>query len=142
MVKLEKIQCRALRYVYRDFTSSYSDLRKRSNNSLLYVNRLRLILCEVYKCVYKLNPSYLHELFTFNETVYNTRGNNKLRHKTYNYVKFGKENVSYTGVVLWNNLTDEFRKCITFNNFKQLINVWNGPMCACSSCNICILHMI
>ena len=30
---------------------------------LMYVERLRLIVCEVHKCINELGPSYLHNLF-------------------------------------------------------------------------------
>ena len=62
-VKNERIQYRALKYVFCDYNASYTELRQRSKKKLLYENRLNYILYEVFKCFRKLNPSYLHKMF-------------------------------------------------------------------------------
>ena len=49
--KVEKIQYKALKFVYNDFTSSYADLRKLARRPLMYTERQRCILVEVYKCL-------------------------------------------------------------------------------------------
>ena len=46
--KVEKLQYKALRFVYNDFTSSYADLRKLTRRPLMYTERQRCILVEVY----------------------------------------------------------------------------------------------
>ena len=46
--KIEKIQYRALRYVYNDLTSSYASLRGRANRPLMYNQRLKQMMIEVY----------------------------------------------------------------------------------------------
>ncbi len=47
--KLEKIQERALRFVYNDFTSTYSELLSRGDFDMLYLKRLKFMAVEVYK---------------------------------------------------------------------------------------------
>ena len=49
MKNIEKIQHRALKYVYNDFVSSYRVLREKHNITLLFVNRVKELLIEVYK---------------------------------------------------------------------------------------------
>ena len=75
MLKVERVQYRALKYVFCDYNASYTELRQRSKKKLLFENRLNYILYEVFKCVRKLNPSYLHEMFSIKSNVYNIRGN-------------------------------------------------------------------
>jgi len=55
----------ALHYVFKDYSSSYRELRQKANKLLLYVERLRQILLEVYKIVNKIGPKYLYEMFNF-----------------------------------------------------------------------------
>ena len=110
MVKIEKLHYRALKYVFNNFSASYTELRERSNRPLLYVNRLKMILHEVYKCITKSNPSYLHNLVTIQNNVHDTRGKFKLEHNRFNYVKYGKESFSYLGAMLWNDLSDDFKE--------------------------------
>jgi hypothetical protein len=50
---------KALRYVFKDYSSSYTELRHKANKPLLYVQRLRLILLEVYKFVNKVQCIYM-----------------------------------------------------------------------------------
>jgi hypothetical protein len=95
--------------VYCDFKTSYSQLLIRSNKNLMYVNRLNIILCEIYRCVKKLNPIYLHKLFTLSTNPHNTRGKVKLKQPSFNYVKFGKDKFSCNGAKLWNTLPDNVK---------------------------------
>ena len=48
---MEKIQERALRFLYCNIQSSYKELRGKAGVSTLYVGRLRTVMCEVYKVV-------------------------------------------------------------------------------------------
>ena len=62
-LKLEKLQERALRFVFSDFTSTYEELLKRDNCLPLSIYRLQFLAIEVYTCVNNLNPPYLNDLF-------------------------------------------------------------------------------
>ncbi len=47
--KIEKIQESALRFVFRDFESSYNDLLRKGNTEMLYIKRLKGMATEIYK---------------------------------------------------------------------------------------------
>ena len=53
--KLEKLQERALRFVYLDKVSSYDDLLTKANLTTLHLGRLNMLATEVYKSVHILN---------------------------------------------------------------------------------------
>ena len=142
MAKMEKLQYRSLKYVYCDFKTSYCDLLERSNKCLLYNSRLKIILCEVFKCINKLNPSYLHEMFTKKSDRYNTRGRLNLQQPTIHCVKYGRNSFRYSGVKAWNALPDDFKTEMTFRSFKQMLNEWAGPSCSCFNCDLCLLNCI
>ena len=57
--KLERIQERSLKIIYRDFESSYNELLDKANTTTLLVARLRLLLCEIFKSLKGLNPKYI-----------------------------------------------------------------------------------
>ena len=139
---MKKMQYRSLKYVHRDFKASYTKLRSCSNKNLFCQNRIITILCEVYRCIMKLNPMYLQELFTIAPNIYNTRGKIKLEQPSCKYVKFGKEKVSYHGAILWNALPDHVKVKDTFIDFKRLLNMWKGPRCSCTYCNMCVFKQI
>ncbi len=67
---MEKIQERALRFAYCDFQSSYKELRERAGVPILYVDRLRTSMCEVYKIINEIGPIYLQKLYTQKKTLW------------------------------------------------------------------------
>ena len=71
--KLEKLQERALRFVYLDKVSSYDDLLTKANLTTLHLGRLKMLATEVYKSVHKLNPPYIQDIYKTKTTVTNRR---------------------------------------------------------------------
>ncbi len=61
---MEKVQKRALQFVYNDFISSYEELLAKGNHSTLYITRLRYMATEFDKCMNSLNPTYLQDMVT------------------------------------------------------------------------------
>ena len=87
--KLEKLQERALRFVFSDYTSPYNDLLKRGNFLSLSALRIRYLAIEMYKCVHGLKPPYLNELFVSKDTRYNLRDSNRLQQPEFQTVRYG-----------------------------------------------------
>ena len=54
--KIEKMQLKVLRHIYKDYTSSYGILREECNRHMLLIERQRAMLLEVYKCIHELGP--------------------------------------------------------------------------------------
>ncbi len=54
--KIENIQERALRFVYKDYASTYKELLSKGNHSMLYICRIRIIATEDYKALNELSP--------------------------------------------------------------------------------------
>ena len=73
--KLERVQERALRAVYCDSISSYSDLLKRANLKTLRNRRLHDIAVLMFKVKNDLCPNNIKNLFVINNNKYNLRNN-------------------------------------------------------------------
>ena len=74
MKKVEKVQYCALKYIYNDFDSLYSSsLRKKGQRPLMYIERLKEMLVEVYKSYYKINPKHLLENVIVKHPEHNLR---------------------------------------------------------------------
>ena len=58
------MQRRALKIVLNDYISSYKNLLEKAHISSLYVSRIKAIAIETYKCIHKINPKFLHNLFS------------------------------------------------------------------------------
>ena len=61
--KLEKLQERALRFVFDDSTSSYIDLLKRGNFLSLSSYRMYFLGIEVFKSKHQKSPEHIQKLF-------------------------------------------------------------------------------
>ena len=57
--KMERIQFRALKYIYNDASTSYEELLARANLPTLELHRKREILVEVFKSVDNISPYIL-----------------------------------------------------------------------------------
>ena len=122
--KLEKLQERALRFVYKDHVSTYDDLLRRGNVLSLSVYRLRFLAIEVYKCVRLKNPDYMNSLFTKKPTTYNLRDPDQLYQTKFNTYTFGYRSFAYYGAKLWNKLPPDLKNSPTLKIFKDRLNDW------------------
>lgn len=136
---IEKIQKRALRFVYNDFISPYEDLRNKSCKPLVYVQRLRSILVEVYKSVNNIGPLYMHNMFKSKDTSYHMRNSNRLNLSKFSSVQYGFNSFSYQGAKLWNSLSNDIKNA-NYNMFKSHISNWYPTICHCSTCIVCKLN--
>ena len=57
--KMERIQFRALKYIYNDVSTSYEELLARANLPTLELHRKREIIVEVFKSVDNISPYIL-----------------------------------------------------------------------------------
>ena len=71
--KLEKIQERALYFIYNDYTSDYESLLSKSKMPTLKLWRLRIMALEAFKILNKESPVYLHDIISFKNNHYSFR---------------------------------------------------------------------
>ena len=94
--KLEKIQERALRFVYEDFDSSYEELLDKAKIPTLHVRRLRTMALETFKILNNMSSPVLSNLVKLRDnSAYNFRYNNILQVPRVRTTKFGKTSFSY-----------------------------------------------
>ena len=140
--KLEKIQERALRYVFNDHETSYEQLLLMSDKSLLYVNRLRSMLQFVYKILHHNVPLYLNNMFSQDVVIHNTRCHMKVIQPTFNTMLHGYNSICYQGSKLWNAIPNNIKQCQSYKSFKYELSKWNGMKCECMNCMKCKLYHI
>ena len=131
--KLERLQHRALKFVYQDWSSSYEDLLKKAKLPTLELSRTRSILLEVYKAVNHISPSFMWDLFTQKQNRYNLRKSNQLCIK-HSRTKAGMKSLSIYGASLWNQLPDDYKDC-DINTFKAKLANWSPSECKCNLCD-------
>ena len=73
---MEKIQERALHFVYNNYTINYKELLHLSKLPSPKVRRLRSIALETFKIINKNCPSYLYDLINIKKHQYSFRYSN------------------------------------------------------------------
>ena len=136
--KIEKIQERALRFLYNDHGSSYNDLLLKSQRCTMHVSRLRSLSLEIFKTLHNLNPSFMKDIFQVRTSNYSSRNPNNLIHYRPNQVTFGTNSLKSLGPRIWNCLPEELKSVNSLNIFKGLITQWNGPTCNCNACRFIV----
>ena len=133
--KMEKIQERALRFVFNDPNSEYMELLQKANSDMLHLKRIKVIACEVFKSVHGLNPSFMKDMFSEKTGAYDFRDGHKLEMKRFRKMRYGRCTFTYYGAHVWNLLPVDFKECTTLRSFKNIISAWEGPNCKCSLCD-------
>ena len=61
---INRVQRKALRATYNDYTSNFQNLLDKGNHSTIHESNKRSLLLEVYKCLNNNNPSFLSHIFS------------------------------------------------------------------------------
>ena len=130
---MEKIQERALRFIYEDYNSSYENLLEKSKLPSLKIRRLKTIAVETFKIIHKNSPSYLHDLINIKLQNYNFRSQETA---VLPRVRYGLKSLRYNAAEIWNELPNHCRRETSLGQFKNLIQTWDSmnSSCQCSAC--------
>ena len=123
--KLEKIQERCLRIIYKDYESPYETLLGTTNTTSLVVSRLRLILLEVYKSLHQLNAKCINGLFEVKSTSSSLRNPVKVLQPKKKTTMYGLKSISYTGAKLWNDLFPILSNKAELDVFEASLKILN-----------------
>ena len=139
--KLERIQERGLRTVFKDKRSSYEKLLAKADIPSLYNRRLQDIAVFMYKIKHKLLPQRLCNLFQLDSSSYHLRKQEFVQPRL-SSVTYGKHSLRYLGPKLWNDLTLRIRNLPSLKQFKSVIRNQDltalaANVCDCRGCNLC-----
>ena len=129
--KIEKINERALRIIYNDYTSTYKELLDLSHSDTVLLARLKNLTLDVFKSIKTLNPPYLNKLFEIKDSPYDTRKSIQLVQPLRQTTTYGLRTISYTGAKLWNDLPfqiDDITE-LDVHDFKDILKSWEGVDC-------------
>ena len=138
--RLERVQERGLRAVFKDKQSSYQQLLVKAKLPSLYNRRLQDICILMYKVKHNLCPRTICDMFLTNSHAYN------LRHKdfyqpSFNTVTHGKHSIRYLGPRLWSKIPSKDRSAASLKQFKTRIRSLDlsSILDGCSGCYLCNL---
>ena len=114
--RLEKLQERALSYVYKDFSCDISELFSKGGCLPIRLSNVHKLATEIYKCMHDMNPEYFKSLFHFKPTEYHLLVQPKVRATT-----FCLKSVLYFGPKLWNMLPPDIKSAATVGIFQTTL---------------------
>ena len=119
-----------MKIIYRDYDSTYGELLANSNSSTLLIARLRLMICEVFKCINKENPPCINNLIEIKDTHYSFRNALKIHQPKKKSTTHGLRSFAYTGAKLWNEqsiIVDISTKSPSFKIFLKDLHLKLDP---------------
>ena len=125
--KVEKIQERALRILYDDYDSEYTELLAESRTTTMLHSRFKCIILEVFKSMQGINPACIQNMFEIKKSSYSLRDSSIMVQPKRNSTTFGLRSFSYFGSKLWNDLPNHFKGTTDFITFKDQLQHWSGP---------------
>lgn len=139
--KLERIQERALRAVYKSNKTSYENLLKQANLPSLYNRRLQDIAITMYKVKNGMTSTGITELFDLKGKKYNLR-NGDFNMPRFDTIRYGKHSLRYTGPYIWSKLCSKDKNKPSLSSFKH--NIRNIDIASlvedgCNSCELCAM---
>jgi hypothetical protein len=133
---IERIQERALRFVFNDHSAPYCNLLSRINRNTMHSMRLKCIVIFVYKSLNGACPSYLHSMFERKMCTYNMRDCLTVVQPKMNTVTHGINSIIYHGAKMWNSLPVNIKSAESVQKFKLMLKSYNEVMCTCFNCTM------
>ena len=124
--KLQKLQERALIFIYKDMMSTYEERLEKAGFHSVTMQRIYFPGIEVYKCINDLNPKYLNDVLCHKKLSYQLQNNIRLHQTKFNIIIFGYRSFSYYGAKVWKTLPPETKKLPSLSTFKISLKKWHN----------------
>ena len=132
--RINRIHERALRITYKDMVSDFDTMLLRDNAVPIHIRNLQLLVTEIYKTKWELNPSFMKEIFVEKRSPYGLRSCDNLQLPQARTTCNGLDTISFRGCRLWQALPNDIQQSNTLSSFKSRIKLWKGEECNCRIC--------
>ena len=136
--RINNLHERALRIVYNDHTSTFSELLERDNSFSIHHRNLQKLATEMYKLKNNLSPAFMQTLFKSRDITYNLRTHREFQSEKIRTSIYGSETISYRGPKTWDLVPDDIKESANLNIFKNKIKFWSPVSCTCKMFKIYI----
>ena len=133
--KINNLHERALRIVYNDDKSTFSELLNIDRSVSIHHRNIRLLALEVYKFTKGFSPPVVNEIFEKRNYVGpSLRSQSNLKLPKINSESKGKSSMRYLGTLIWNIVPSHIKNSQSINEFKNRIKTWIPEKCPCKLC--------
>ena len=132
--RINHLHERALRIAYNDHINDFGYLLEQSNSVPIHIRNLQLLMTEVFKAKFHLNPPFMKDFFREQNMSYNLRHGNDAQLPKVQTTSSGIETIAYLGGRLWQLLPQEIKQSSSLSIFRKRIKCWKGGECNCRLC--------
>ena len=134
--RINKLQERALRILYKDDISTFQQLLNKDKSVTIHIRNIQLLATEMYKAKNNILPCSLSESVTLREITYNLREKSDFQRYKPNTVYYGTETLSNLGPKIWQLVPNVIKESSTLSVFKSKIKNWITDECPCRLCKV------
>ena len=131
---LNRVQRRALRAVYNDYSSGRNELLVKWNHPTIHDRNLKFLIIEVFKCLNNESPPLLNGLFQVKNNTYDLRINNLLILPNVSTQTYGTHSLKYRGSSTWNYVPDDLKDANDSLVLKDKLKTITFAHCTCKIC--------
>ena len=132
--KINKLHERALRLVYNNETSNFSELLSMDHAFTIHERNLQKLATLMYKVKNNISPVIVSNIFNTQEISYNLRNEKIWEKSNVRTTLYGTETISYRGPEIWRNVPENIRNSESLCKFKKEIKSWKPLGCTCRLC--------
>ena len=139
--RINKIHERALRLVYKDNTSTFSELLSRDGSFCIHHRNIQKLAIEMYKIKHSISPQLMNDIFIQKDNTYNLRSGQVWEIRAVKSVYNGTESLSFRGPKTWDMLPTDIKKSESLREFIFKVKRWKPEGCTCRLCKIYVNNL-
>ena len=132
--KINHIHERALRIVYRDNSSSFTELLKKDNSVCIHHGNIQSLAIELCKVKHTISNSLILDFFPLRSVEYNLQTQTDFIKSSTNTTRYGLKLPNVFASKVWDMVPDEIKRSSTVEIFKTKIRKWWPIDCDCHIC--------
>ena len=129
--RINRIQERALRIVYKDYVSTFAQLREKDSSVSIHIRNLQILAAEIFKARNNLSPPRVQNIFRTIEPAYSLRRDTIFESYRIQTQRYGIESLTYLGPKIWSQVPSEIKESHSLAVFKKKIKNWRPKLCPC-----------
>ena len=119
MSKIEKIQERSLRILFKNYAESCEKLLEKSRKSSTEIKRLHALETEIFKTLSGLNPDVMKNIFILSTQKTHKKCNLEVPYR--NSSKYGNKSLKALGAHIKNSLPKKTKLATSLASFKNFL---------------------
>ena len=139
--RINRIQERALRIVYKDHVSTFAQLLVKDSSVSIHIRNLQILATEIFQARNNLSPLIVQNNFRTIEPAYNLRKDTIFESHRIQTQRYGIESLTYLGPKIWSQDPSEIKESHSFTVFKNKIKNWRPKLCPCKLCKTYVVNL-